>query len=767
LTTYPNTTAKLRRLLALAAACLVLAPATASAQAAETVPGHVIVAFDRGASAADRTEARSDAGAQIVEGLGVPGLQLLEVDGSVSRAIDTLEQHAGVRYAVPNLIVEPHRTPNDPLFADLWGLNNTAQFTNFTADADIDAPEAWDVTTGSAAVTVAVVDTGIDNHPDLDANRWTNPGESGGGKETNGVDDDGNGFVDDWRGWNFADATNAPGDATGLSSGHGTHVSGTIGAVGDNGTGVTGVGWNTRLMALDVFGDSNGAWSSDIVEAFAYAGRKGARVANASLGGPGTYQPYNDVMAAYPGTLYVVAAGNGGSDGIGDDNDVTAQSPCNEPAPNLICVAASGGSDLPTTFSNYGATNVDLAAPGASVYSTVPGGGYGWKSGTSMASPHVAGAAALLFAHRPDALAGQVKSALLGSADPVAAWQGKTVTGGRLNVAAAITRLTNIYAAPGAPELTAAPAVSGTQAVGQKLTATSGTWTNEPAIAYRWQRCDSNGGGCADIAAPASSYTLTAADQGQRLRVRVTATNARGSTDGTSAVMSVVQGPPRNTTAPSVSGEPRAGQVLSATAGSWLDSPGSVAYQWQRCAADGGACVATAVTSTTFALDAGAVGNSFRVRVRASNAFGTTTGYSAASAVVAAAPAPVVDTGTSTAAAGAAPLVVPVDPGTTTAVLPSVTATVGAVTVRGRVATTTVRCTGRVACGGTITLSFRGKRLGRARVALRGGQRRAVRVRLSRAAVRSLPQRGRVRVGIRLQLRGAEALDRTVALRRS
>ena len=268
---------------------------------------------------------------------------------------------AGVQWVERNRYVSLNATtPDDPLFAQDWGLDNTGQTVQGvtgTADADIDAPEAWDQTTGSSSVVVAVVDTGVDyTHPDLAANIWTNPGETGGGKESNGVDDDGNGYVDDWHGWNFGLDTNDPMDA----AGHGTHVAGTIGAAGDNGTGVTGVNWNVQIMPLRV-ADANGNLSdAAVAAAFAYAGHMGAKVVNASLGGSYTSSAELAAINGAPNTLFVVSAGNSNQ-----NIKSTPTSPCTLPAANIICVGATGPSDTRASFSNYAPTQVDIAAPGS------------------------------------------------------------------------------------------------------------------------------------------------------------------------------------------------------------------------------------------------------------------------------------------------------------------------------------------------------------------------------------------------------------------
>ena len=331
------------------------------------------------------------AGVSLRRWLGTRGLWLVHVrpGRTAARAVRALERSRGVRWAQPNRYVSLNATtPDDPMFAQDWGLDNTGQSVQSatgTADADIDAPEAWDQTTGSANVVVGVVDTGVDyTHADLAANIWTNPGETGGGKESNGVDDDGNGYVDDWHGWNFGLGTNDPIDLVG----HGTHVAGTIGAAGDNGTGVAGVNWNVQIMPLRV-ADGTGALSdAGVAAAFAYAGRMGAQVVNASLGGSYTSSAELAAINGAPNTLFVVSAGNSNQ-----NIKTTAVSPCTLPAANVVCVGATGPTDARASFSNYAPTQVDIAAPGVNILSTLPGDQYGYYNGTSMASPHVAGVA--------------------------------------------------------------------------------------------------------------------------------------------------------------------------------------------------------------------------------------------------------------------------------------------------------------------------------------------------------------------------------------
>lgn len=334
----------------------------------------------------------------------------------------------------------------DPSLSAQWALNNVGQ-SGGTPDADIDGSEAWQVTTGSRHVVVAIVDSGIDfTHPDLAANIWTNPREVAG----NGRDDDDNGYVDDVHGWDFVDNDNTPQDGFW----HGTHVAGIIGAVGNNGIGMSGVSQQVSILPLRFQNNSGSGYTGAAVSALNYVTRlKLAGVpivaTNISWGG-GTNASLSLQTAlqaqANAGITVVVAAGNNGT-----DNDALPRYPSSYAFDNIIAVAGSDASDSLLGLSNYGATSVDLAAPGAGILSTLPGGGYGAVSGTSMAAPHVTGTVALMAAVRPNATAAQIRSAVLGSVDRVSALAGRVSTGGRLNAFAALGRIMTAVPAPGTP----------------------------------------------------------------------------------------------------------------------------------------------------------------------------------------------------------------------------------------------------------------------------------------------------------------------------
>ena len=389
----------------------------------EFVPNQVIVKFKDNVSTANISTLQSTLDAEVLGKIPSLGMQLWETpETEVANVMATYSTDPNIEYIVPNYKRDLAQTfPDDSSFDQLWGLHNTGQ-TGGTNDADIDAPEAWDITTGSANnVVVGVIDSGIDyTHPDLAANIWTNPGEI----PDNGEDDDGNGYVDDVHGYDFSDFDSDPMDV----DGHGTHVAGTIGAVGDNNEGVVGVNWSPQLMAIKIFPN---AFDFNIIQAIEYTANMGVPITNNSWGGGPPSQALEDAIAyaGEAGQLFVAAAGN-----YSNDNDDFAFYPASYDLENILSVAATDHNDELAYFSNYGATTVDLGAPGVDVYSTVPyGDGYDFLSGTSMATPHVVGAASLLLSENPDLDAVQLKNQLMVSADPIPALDGLTVSGGRLN----------------------------------------------------------------------------------------------------------------------------------------------------------------------------------------------------------------------------------------------------------------------------------------------------------------------------------------------
>jgi subtilisin family serine protease len=431
----------------------------------------VIVKLKRGLLKTEGDEIRGELRSKTKCRFKLIDAELWEISGmTVEKAIEKYRNDPRIEYIEPNYTVTALDViPNDPSFPLLWGMHNTGQ-SGGTPDADIDAPEAWGIQTGTDVI-IGIIDTGVDRtHPDLAANMWTNPGEIAG----NGIDDDGNGYVDDVRGWDFVNNDNDPMD----DHGHGTHCAGTIAGIGDNGIGVAGVCWHARIMALK-FLDAGGYGStSDAVLALEYATANGARLTSNSWGG-GNYSTalYDAIAAARNvGALFIAAAGN---DGV--NNDSYPHYPSSYDLDNIIAVAATDRNDALANFSCYGAASVDLGAPGVDIYSSLPGSSYGYKSGTSMATPHVSGAVALVWSEYPTASFAIVKARMLASVDALAVLKGKTVSGGRLNVFKLLAEPDSI---PPAAVGDVAVGDTASNAVTLVLTATGDDGTTGRASAY-------------------------------------------------------------------------------------------------------------------------------------------------------------------------------------------------------------------------------------------------------------------------------------------
>jgi subtilisin family serine protease len=431
------------------------------------VPGEVIVKLkpDFAFSGSDVKSVlggfAQDYGAEVAHRFDIPDSMVQSFNGemmvlrlpagiSTAQAMAAMAYDQRVEYAASNDLIAvpqgaeskveaPTAKPGD-LSSQLWGLNNEGQ-TGGVRDADIDAPEAWAVQTGKGQSAngplIAVIDTGINyNHEALQGNIWTNPGEIPG----NGKDDDGNGVVDDVHGYNAAAKSGNPLD----DNDHGSHCAGTIGANGKNSKGLYGVMHNANLMGVKFLDRSGGGNLADAVDSLLYASKMGARITSNSWGGGGYNQALYDALKSSP-AMHIIAAGN-----EGNNNDARPTYPATYDLPNVISVAASDHKDQLAGFSNWGANTVDLAAPGVSILSSTSGGSNEYKSfdGTSMATPHVSGAAGLIVSQFPQISNPELKARLLNSVDRLNEFAGKTLSGGRLNVSNAL-EVDSI--APGAP----------------------------------------------------------------------------------------------------------------------------------------------------------------------------------------------------------------------------------------------------------------------------------------------------------------------------
>ena len=410
-----------RCLLTIAIALLGLAGPVAAAPS--RVPGELIVKYRPATGKALRASIQSSMGATVEHHFHLIDADLVTLPAGVTvdAAVAALQNNPNVEYAEPNSLIEELRSPDDSLFSQQWDMRNTGQ-SGGVAGADIGATRAWDLFTGDPNLKIGVIDSGVDyTHPDLVDNIWTNPGEI----PDNHIDDDGNGYVDDVHGYDFANNDSDPMD----EDGHGTHVAGTIAARGDNHIGVAGVCWRAKIVCIKFLSGGSG-FTSNAIAAIEYSVAVGAKITNNSWGGSTNSQALRDAIAAAgdAGQLFVAAAGNAGA-----SDDLNPTYPSAYDLPNIVSVAAINRLDQLSTFSNYGATSVDLGAPGEAVISTLRGGGYVAASGTSMAAPHVTGALALMWGRHPELAAAQLKARLLASVVPIPALAGRTVTGGRLS----------------------------------------------------------------------------------------------------------------------------------------------------------------------------------------------------------------------------------------------------------------------------------------------------------------------------------------------
>jgi hypothetical protein len=465
----------------------------------------------------------------------------------VLAVVRRLRRNRAIAYAEPDYLMHESAAPNDPSFSLQWADSNTGQSIPTqeaeevlgppapgTPGADDGALKAWRVSTGSRSIVIGEPDSGVDyTHPDLAANIWSNPGGVGGCSAGT-------------HGYNVVSKNCDPMDEDTTFGGHGTHVAGIMGAVGNNGIGMVGMNWQTTILPVKWMSSAGWGGTAELIEALQWlvaAKQAGVnvRVVNDSDTFWGT--AYSQALSNEIDTLgannilFVTSAGN-----TGNNNDEVAvqRYPCSYDRPTEICTTASDNNDRLPSWANYGPHTVDLAAPGVSIYSTLRNDTYGYLSGGSMASPQVAGAAALILSVEPSLSATALKADILENVDKLPSLSGRVITGGRLNVCRALPGCSQPPTSP--PVNTAPPTISGTAQTGQTLSASTGSWTESPTnYTYQWQRCNSAGASCSPISgAKAQAYAVSSPDVGSTLRVSVTASNSAGSSTPASSAQTAV-----------------------------------------------------------------------------------------------------------------------------------------------------------------------------------------------------------------------------------
>jgi subtilisin family serine protease len=499
--------------------------------------GIVLLAFRDGTQPAQQKAILSSLGAREIKRIGV-GVHVVSVKpGQVLAAIHSLKALEAVRYAEPDYLqsLSASGLPNDTFVGSQWAVQNTGQSVNGTlgtSGADERSLEAWGITTGTNSVVIAELDTGVQySHPDLFTNMWNNPGGIGGCSAGT-------------HGYNVLSSTCDPMDDDTEYGGHGTHVAGIMGAVGNNAAGTAGVNWTTSIMAIKWVNSSGTGATSDLITGMDWvvsAKQAGIniRVANDSQTWPGTAfsQALSDEIDLLGSNdiLFVTASGN-----TAQDNDVVPRYPCSYQRPTMICAAASDQSDNLWSSANYGPNSVQLAAPGVNIYSTLRVSNYGYISGGSMASPQVAGTAALILSLGYQSV-GNLRNMILNNVDVLSSLAGLVGTSGRLNVCKAVPGCSTAVAAQ--PAISMPPVVTSLPVQGGLLGASTGAWTGIPsAYTYQWSRCDQNGLNCSPIlGATGQTYALLApADTLATLAVTVTASNTIGSSAAQSSASGVV-----------------------------------------------------------------------------------------------------------------------------------------------------------------------------------------------------------------------------------
>lgn len=414
----------------------------ASASEIEAVPGEYVVKFKDTFSVQQNHQVLGQILGSHVKDV-IPNLNVAVIKRPVfeiqHNVLKSLAENPNVEIVEPNFIYKINRTPNDPMLGSLWGLVNVGQNSG-TAGIDIGAERAWDITVGNKDIIVAVIDTGVDyTHPDLKDNMWVNEAEKNGRP---GVDDDGNGIVDDIYGANFVNANSPTGDPKD-DNGHGSHCSGTIGATGDDGKGIVGVAWNVRIMGVKFLSASGGGSLDGALKAIDYATTMGARIMNNSWGGGGESATLKAAIERSndAGVLFVAAAGN-----ERNNNDSRPTYPATYNVPNVLSVAAIDSRGRLASFSNYGKNTVHVGAPGVGITSSVTRERYASYDGTSMAAPHVSGMAVLLLSNEPNITHLEMKERIIATAQPVEGLRGRS----RAGMANAYTMLTNTLPPPDA-----------------------------------------------------------------------------------------------------------------------------------------------------------------------------------------------------------------------------------------------------------------------------------------------------------------------------
>ncbi len=499
--------------------------------------GVVLIAFRAGVQESLQAEILSGAGATDVKHIGA-GVHVLAVaKGRVRDVVRLLKSRSEVRYAEPDYIqsLSAGSLPDDASIGNLWSAQNNGQSINGTAGtsgADEHSAAAWSVTTGTNSVVVAVLDSGVQySHPDLATNMWNNPGGIGG-------------CAVDTHGYNILAANCDPMDDDATYGGHGTHVAGILGALGNNAAGVAGVNWTTSIMAVKWVSSADVGNTSDLIAGMdwvLHAKQAGVnvRVVNDSATWAGTAisQALSDEIDLLGANdiLFVAASGN-----TAQNNDQVPNYPCSYNRPTMICVAASDQNDNLWSSANFGAASVPLAAPGANIYSTLRASNYGYLSGGSMAAPQVAGAAALILSlgYQP---VESLRSMILNNVDVLPSLSGEVGTGGRLNVCKAVPGCAGAVAT--VPANLSLPVVTAIPQQGSLLGASTGAWSGLPTTySYQWNRCNSSGSSCAPIpGASGQTYALlAAADVQATLSVTVTASNSLGTTAAQSAASGIV-----------------------------------------------------------------------------------------------------------------------------------------------------------------------------------------------------------------------------------